>query len=238
MPMPLPVPPIIAYQDQAILVIHKPAGWPVQPDKTGAPDLLSWLEQTTGPGPFYLVHRLDRPVSGLIVVARRPAGQSALTRQMARGQFSKRYLAVVCAHPAADQGDLTDYLQKNERLNLSQVVSPDARQAKQARLHYRCLQRCSDPSGQPLSLLAIDLETGRHHQIRVQMAHAGWPLWGDSKYNPARTGRSGWQAPALLAWQLTFIHPADGRRLRFTAGFPAEFPWTLFSPPVTGEIDR
>jgi 23S rRNA pseudouridine1911/1915/1917 synthase len=154
-----------------------------------------------------------------------------LTRQMTQKTFAKRYLAVVCGHPGADQAELCDYLVKNEALNVSRVVESTHRQAKRAVLRYTCLERSVDAEGQPLALLAIDLETGRHHQIRVQMAHAGLPLWGDTKYNPARNQKGSWQAIGLLAWQLSFNHPITGRLLAFTAPMPDDFPWSLFAKP-------
>lgn len=234
---PVPTEPSIAYQDRDLLVVFKPAGWPVQPDKTGSPDLLAWARLACGDAALYLVHRLDRPVSGLVILARRPAIQTALTRQMSLpAGLAKRYLAVVCGQPPADVGTLTDYLAKNERLNRSRIATPDHPQAKLARLHYQCLQCVQTPDGQLLSLLAIDLETGRHHQIRVQLAHAGWPIWGDTKYNPDSHSRKGWQTIALLAWRLSFAHPVNGRRLDLLAPWPVSPPWTLFCQP--GEPDR
>lgn len=220
----------ILFQDRSILVAVKPAGVPSQPDKTGGEDLLSMLSRQLNlqAGQLLPVHRLDRPVGGLIAVARTAAAQTALTRQMGDKTICKSYLAVVCGSPDQKAGDLHDFLLKNERLNVSRVVPASQPGAKSARLFYEVLQTLESADGQILSLLKIRLDTGRHHQIRVQMAHAGWPLWGDTKYNPALRLAGGWHAIALLAAGLAFRHPLDGRPLEFSLPLPDQTPFSLF----------
>jgi len=220
----------ILYQDRSLIVAVKPAGVPSQPDKSGGEDLLSMLVSQLGlqSGQLLPVHRLDRPVGGLIVVARTAAAQTALTRQMGDRTMSKSYLAVVCGLPSDQAGELHDYLIKNERLNVSRVVPAGQAGAKSARLFYEVMKVLEIEDGQHLSLLKIRLDTGRHHQIRVQMAHAGWPLWGDTKYNPALRQAGGWHTIALVAAALTFRHPADGRQLEFSLPLPDQAPFSLF----------
>lgn len=220
----------ILFQDRHLLVVVKPAGMPSQPDKTGSEDLLTILAQKLGPasGSLLPVHRLDRPVAGLLVVARTPSVQAALTRQMGDRSLTKAYLAVVCGSPAVQSGELNNFLVKNERLNVSRVTVAGSSGAKAARLSFTVLASSTTAGGETLTLLRIQLETGRHHQIRVQMAHAGWPLWGDTKYNPAFRHAGGWHAIALVAAELRFQHPADGRRLEFALPMPEQEPFRQF----------
>ncbi len=220
----------LLFCDKSLLVAFKPAGVPSQPDKTGSDDLLSLLARQLKIKPDSLlpVHRLDRPVSGLIVIARTGPVQAALTRQMEEHFMAKTYLAVVCGRPCPTEAILTDYLLKNERLNTSRVIDAALKNGKRAQLQYATIG-IAEVDGQPLSLLAIDLETGRHHQIRVQMAHAGWPLWGDTKYNPALKNVGGWHQLALIASELTFQHPVSGQTLTFKLPMPKELPFSFFS---------
>ena len=162
------------FRSETLAVVCKPAGMPSQPDKTGDTDLLAALAQDIACQPDHLfpVHRLDRPVSGLVVVARSAHAQTQLTQQLNDKRFTKRYLSVVNGRPEPAEGELTDYLVKNEKLNLSRVTSETQRGSKAARLVYRVLANSCDSEGKPISLVEIQLETGRHHQIRVQIGRA------------------------------------------------------------------
>lgn len=226
----------IVFEDDSLLVVEKPAGIPVQTDKTGSANLLEILQKQRPSCRLYLVHRLDRPVFGLVVFAKSAKTQTELTRQMSRHEFRKNYRCVVENGPANNQGALTDLLSKQENRNISEVVDPSSsgHKAREARLSYQVLARKTD-EGRQLCLLQIELDTGRHHQIRVQLSHAGWPIIGDRKYNPgydagsfAGPGRTGLKI-ALQASCVRLIHPENGQQLQFQASIPREWPWNLFA---------
>lgn len=210
----------IIYEDSEILVCHKPAGFAVQSARCGSMDMESALKNYLAAGcpgkiPYLgVVHRLDQPVEGLIVFAKTPGAAKSLSRQISSGQVSKQYLAVVSGKPVQREGALEDYLKKDGKTNTSQVTQKNIPGAKRARLSYRILQEISDErleSGQR-SLVRICLETGRHHQIRVQMAHAGMPLVGDRKYN----GEESVKLPlGLCSFMLVFQHPKTGKEMKF-----------------------
>lgn len=214
----------VLYEDNHLLVVVKPANLPVNLDESADEDLLSLLkgylkEKYHKPGNVYLglVHRLDRPVGGVMVFARTSKAASRLARAMQSGGFAKSYLAVGCGK-AAEEKQLRDYLTKDPGTNTSRVT--DEKNGKLAVLSYRLLEYRD-----PLSLLKVDLQTGRSHQIRVQLSHDGLPLWGDQRYNPdARIG----QQIALFACSLSFPHPITGQLLTFSARPEAREPWIRF----------
>ncbi len=221
------VEPRVVFEDDWMLVVEKPAGLPVQPDRAGSANLLEVLRQDRNSGDLFLVHRLDRPVFGLVVLAKSAKVQTALTRQMASREFRKTYRCVVEKGPEADYGVLTDLLIKQGNQNVSHVVDRQTAgsQAREARLSFQVLER-TQTAGQMLCLLQIELDTGRHHQIRVQLSHAGWPIVGDQKYNSG-TGPDK-QPIALQAWTITLTHPVNGQILEFQASTPTLWPWNLF----------
>lgn len=211
----------IIYEDRQILVCHKPAGLAVQNASFGRRDMESmartYLAEKGGRANPYLgvVHRLDQPVQGLVMFAKTPKAAASLSAQVQDGRMKKEYLAVVCGRMPRKRDTLCHYLKKDGRTNLSRIVEKETPGAKRASLSYEVLGEQGD-----FSLVKIYLETGRHHQIRVQMAAAGAPLYGDMKYNPA--AQSG-QTLALCASRLELFHPADGRRMSFftePTGFP------------------
>ncbi|MDO4567662.1 MAG: RluA family pseudouridine synthase [Clostridia bacterium] len=203
----------IIYEDNHLLVAEKPPNMPVQEDASHDMDLLRTLktyvkEKYDKPGEAYLglVHRLDRPVGGVMVFARTSKAAERLSAQFASKRAKKRYVALVCAK-AEPEGVLTDYLVRDEATNNTRVASESAAGAKNAKLSYR---RIAARDG--LSLLDVELSTGRHHQIRVQLASRGMPIWGDQRYNPeARPG----QQIALWAYGLTVEHPTQKLPMRF-----------------------
>ena len=213
----------ILYEDNSILVIRKPAGLAVQSARIGQPDVVSELKSYlakragTGRGEPYLavIHRLDQPVEGLLVFAKEKKAAAALTKQLSEGTLNKRYYAVLCGYPECSEGELVDYLRKEG--NAAVVVTgreKDFPDAKKAKLHYCILQKISQPC--PLSLADVSIETGRFHQIRVQFAHAGWPLLGDTKYGgDAVTGNLSYWGVALCAYALEVIHPVTGKKMAF-----------------------
>ncbi|MGM0396765.1 MAG: RluA family pseudouridine synthase [Bacillota bacterium] len=168
----------ILLEDNDIIVVEKPPGVPCQRDKTGDVDLMTAL----GRDYLGLVHRLDRPVGGVMVYAKTQAASSWLSRAISDRALFKEYLAIACGKPENQEGELVDYLKKLRTINMSKVVSEDDKASKKAILQYRILESVDDKEFGTLSLLHIILLTGRHHQIRVQLSHAGIPLWGDTKY--------------------------------------------------------
>lgn len=213
----------VLYEDNHLLVVEKPMNVPVQADASGDKDLLTACkgyikERYQKPGEVYLglVHRLDRPVGGVMVFARTSKAAARLTEQFSAHKAQKRYVAMV-AGSAPSEGRLTDFLLKNESTNTTSVVQEGTPGAKQARLSFRTLARAEG-----LSLLDVNLQTGRPHQIRVQLSHAGFPIKGDQRYNPdAQVG----EQIRLWAYALTIAHPTLKEPMTFYAlpTFP-EFP--------------
>ena len=213
----------VLYEDNHLLVVKKPANVPVQADASGDEDLLTACkayikEKYQKPGEVYLglVHRLDRPVGGVMVFARTSKAAARLTEQFSAHRAQKRYAAVV-EGTAPGEGRLFDWLLKNEGTNTTSVVKEGTPGAKAARLSFRTLARTKG-----LSLLDVDLQTGRPHQIRVQLSRAGFPIRGDQRYNPrAKVG----EQIRLWAYALTIAHPTLKEEMTFYALPPFdEFP--------------
>ncbi|MDO4261198.1 MAG: RNA pseudouridine synthase [Eubacteriales bacterium] len=222
----------ILHDDQSFLVVCKFAGLAVQSARASEPDLMSMLrnelaEREETNRYLGLVNRLDQPVEGLVLVARSEKAAADLSRQVAdHDRMEKWYEALVCGKPAAPEGTLVDYLRKDGRTNTSGVVDKGTAGAKRSELRYEVIRTWED-----VSLLRIRLLTGRHHQIRVQLAHAGFPIVGDAKYGGAKTrpsvmgaaapGRAAAQPESrssrlcLCACRLTFRHPLTGERMDF-----------------------
>lgn len=215
----------ILFEDAFILAVVKPQGMPSQADKTGDPDLLSQLEAYTKQ-PLGLLHRLDRPVGGVMLFAKTKEAEASLSKDLQEGRLHKKYLAVLCGRLPAEQGTLEDYLLKNARTNLSEVVSKDRKGAKKAILHYTRIAEQETDMGW-LTLAEIKLETGRHHQIRVQTSHAGVPIWGDRKYHKNFPKR-GKTEIALWSYQLEGVHPKTKAPFFFTAK-PEKEPFSIFA---------
>jgi len=213
----------VLYEDNHIIVVIKEPNIPSQSDKTGDVDMLTMVknyvkEKYNKPGEVYigLVHRLDRPVGGLMVFARTSKAASRLSEQVRNKTFKKKYLAVVDGIFDEKNGTLIDYLYKDERNNISKVVPETKKNAKMAKLDYEVLNY---DNKRDLSLVKIDLHTGRHHQIRVQMAHAGHSLFGDQKYGTRGKGKQ----IRLWAYEIEFEHPTTKEQLKFT-----DYPdWTM-----------
>lgn len=215
----------VLYEDNHLLAVIKPANLPTQADRSGDDDLLSILKGYIGnkyqkPGNVYmgLVHRLDRPVGGAMVFARTSKAAARLSDAFARHAQDRRYLAVLQGVPEGPR-TLEDWLIKDGRTGMVRVVEPCAPGAKRALLDSRPLA-VSDG----LTLSEVQLHTGRAHQIRVQHAHEGYPLWGDARYGGGRPG----QQIALWAAFLSFEHPVRDERLSFCAPPPEIAPWTRF----------
>ena len=206
----------VLYEDNHIIVVEKPANVLSQGDATGDVDLLTMVKQYVKvkynkPGNVYigLVHRLDRPVGGVMVFAKTSKAASRLSDQVREKIFKKKYLAVVDGKFEHNSGELEDYLYKDERNNMSKVVSKDKKNAKLAKLDYEVLAYNEVKN---LSLVRINLHTGRHHQIRVQFSSRNHPLWGDQRYNKdAKVG----QQIALHSYRLTITHPVTKEKMTF-----------------------
>ena len=219
----------ILYEDAVILAAVKPQGMPAQADKTGDLDLLSALEEYTKQ-PLGLLHRLDRPVGGVMLFAKEKQAEAFLAKEIQEHRLKKTYLTVLCGRLPAEEGRWEDYLLKNARTNLSEVVSRERKGAKRAALRYRRLAERETEQG-ALTLAEIELETGRHHQIRVQTSHAGVPIWGDKKYNKTLPKR-GRTEIALWSYRLEGIHPQTKEKFSFTAK-PEKDPFSLFAEELT-----
>lgn len=208
----------VVYEDNHIIVVIKPINIPVQADKTGDLDLLTMVkeyvkEKYNKPGEVYigLVHRLDRMVGGLMVFARTSKAASRISEYIRSRQFKKKYIAIVNG-TLTGSATLTDYLIKNERLNMSRVVDANTKNAKEAVLEYNVISNFKYMD-KDYSLVNVDLKTGRHHQIRVQLANVGYPLYGDIKYGQ-KVNKVG-QILALWSSYLSFYHPTKDEYLKF-----------------------
>lgn len=224
--------PTILYEDNHLIVAVKPQNLLTQGDDTGDENLLDQVkayvkEKYDKPGEAYigLVHRMDRPVGGLLVFARTSKAAARLSEQVRTHELSRQYVCVAEGE-APDRFTYVDYLTKDLENNRVTVLPPYLKlQGKEAILHGRTVARRDG-----LSLVAIQLETGRAHQIRVQMQHAGFPLWGDHRYGNGK----GKEQIALWGMRLSFIHPVSKEQMLFIAPAPEEKPWLLFERELRG----
>ncbi len=214
----------LLYEDNHVLVVVKPKNIPTQADSSTDLDFLTMLKQyrkekEQKPGNVYLglVHRLDRPVSGIMVFAKTSKAAKRLSEQLQTHELTKEYHAVLCGSPQK-QDTLEDYLVKDTKTNRTTIT--DQAHGKLAILSYQVLSQKDH-----LSLVKIQLKTGRSHQIRVQFSSRGYPLWGDQRYNK-KAGEN--EQIALIASALTFYHPITKEKLHFEISLPNTYPWTLF----------
>lgn len=220
----------VLYEDNHLLVVEKPRNMPIQEDVSKDLDLLNEAKQYlinkyNKPGDAFLglVHRLDRPVGGVVLFAKTSKAASRISNEIRLRRFDRRYLAVVRGTPEKKNDQLVDYLLKDHHKNKSQVVSSSTKDAKKAVLDYKVL--ASDLK-KDLSLLSIQLHTGRSHQIRVQLSHLGHAIYGDQKYGQA-VNKVGQQI-ALWAVELSVNHPTKKEPINITCPPPNEYPWNLF----------
>ena len=205
----------ILFEDNHIIVVEKLPNIPSQSDKTGDIDMLTLVkeyirEKYNKPGNVYLglVHRLDRPVGGVMIFAKTSKAASRLSNQVREKKFKKVYLAVVDGKFENKNGGLIDYLYKDERNNISKVVKKEKKNAKEARLDYEVIKYDEIKN---LSLVKIDLHTGRHHQIRVQLSNFGHSIFGDQKYGTRGKGKQ----IALWAYKLIIEHQITNEKMVF-----------------------
>lgn len=209
----------ILYEDDDIIVCIKEAGIATQTKRIGQKDMESMLRtyrmQKGEPSYIGTVHRLDQPVSGVMVFAKTKESAGNLSRQIATKAADKFYYAVTDGLPGRKKGILQDYLLRDGRTNLSKVVTAQTNGAKRAELSYEVLEQ-NDKN----AVLRIQLHTGRHHQIRVQLAHAGCPLVGDRKYNFKENVKASGQPLALCSYKIAVKHPKTGRMVSYEIDLP------------------
>lgn len=215
----------ILYEDNHLFIVEKPNNMPVQEDRSKDPDLLTILKEDikvryNKPGNVYLalVHRLDRPVGGAIVFAKTSKAASRMANLLRKRELQRSYLAVVRGSVKQNSATLTHYLQKDKRRNFVRAVEKGSRGAKKAILHYEVLGRKNN-----LTFLHVKLETGRSHQIRVQLSEIGHPLYGDQRYGQD-VNKVGQQI-ALWSHSLSFIHPVRRTELTVKSYPQADIPW-------------
>ncbi|MBO5398099.1 MAG: RluA family pseudouridine synthase [Clostridia bacterium] len=203
------------YEDNHIIVVEKPVNIPSQGDKTGDIDMLSIIkaylkEKYNKPGEVYLglVHRLDRPTGGVMVFAKTSKAASRLSEQVRNKEMHKQYLCIVDGQMEEKQGTFKDYLYKNEKTNTSRIAKPNEKNAKEAILDYEVIKYNEEIN---LSVIKVNLHTGRHHQIRVQFSSRNHSLYGDQKYGTRGRGKQ----LALWAFSLSFKHPTTKEVLLF-----------------------
>lgn len=216
---------MVIYEDNHLLIVSKRPGEIVQGDKTGDVPMVESLKlylkkKYNKPGNVFLglVHRLDRPVGGLVIFAKTSKALSRMTQMFAKGEVQKSYLAIVTDKPQEAQARLTHYLARNEKQNKSYAYHQERANSKRAELSYRLIS-----NGEHYHLVEVDLHTGRHHQIRCQLSAIGCPIKGDLKYGAKRSNPDG--SISLLSYRLRFRHPVSGVDLDIKAPLPNERIW-------------
>jgi len=215
----------VLFEDNHLLIVNKKSGDIVQGDKTGDKPLSDVVkeyikEKYNKPGEVFLgvVHRLDRPTSGIIIFARTSKALERLNKMLRERTISKTYWAVVKNTPLKEKDSLIHFLKKNPKNNKSTVFTKETDASKKAILHYLVIKKLDN-----YSLLKIDLETGRHHQIRAQLAYIGSPIKGDLKYGASRSNKDG--SIHLHARKISFTHPVSKENILFLAPIPNETIW-------------
>lgn len=215
----------VLYEDNHIIIVNKESGEIVQGDKTGDVPLSDIVKQYVKethakPGAVFLgvVHRLDRPVSGVVVFAKTSKALTRLNNMFRDGEIHKTYWALCSNRPEKIEGELDNWLVRNEKQNKSYVYDKEKPNAKRARLHYQVIGATDR-----YTLIEVHLMTGRHHQIRSQLAHIGCPIKGDLKYGAKRSNPDG--SISLLARRVEFIHPVSKEKIIVEAPLPNDNIW-------------
>ena len=218
----------VVYEDNHIIVVNKTSSEIVQGDKTGDTPLSEMVKQYLKekyhkPGNVFIgvTHRLDRPVSGLVVFAKTSKALPRLNEMFRNGEVKKTYWAIVKECPKETEGELVHYLVRNEKQNKSYAYDKGVKNSKKAVLHYKLIGH-----SQNYYLLEVDLKTGRHHQIRCQLAKMGCPIKGDLKYGSPRSNPDG--SICLHARTVQFVHPVSKEEIRLTAPVPEGNLWNGF----------
>lgn len=220
----------VIYDDNHIVIVNKKSGEIVQGDKTGDTPLSdvvkAWIKETYAkPGNVFLgvVHRLDRPVSGCVIFAKTSKALSRMNDMFRNGEVHKTYWAIVQNEPAEPEATLTHWLTRNEKQNKSYAFDHEVKGSKKAILSYKVIGR-SDR----YTLLEVHLMTGRHHQIRCQLASIGCPIKGDRKYGAHRSNTD--DSISLLARRVEFVHPVSKKPISIEAPFPEDALWKTIAP--------
>lgn len=215
----------VVYEDNHLIIVNKNSSEIVQGDKTGDTPLSDIVKQYLKekyhkPGNVFVgvVHRLDRPVSGLVVFAKTSKALSRLNEMFKKSEVRKTYWAIVKNRPDKEEGELIHYLVRNEKQNKSYAYDKEVPGSKKAILHYRLVA-----SSENYHLLEVDLKTGRHHQIRCQLAKMGCPIKGDLKYGSPRSNPDG--SISLHAHRVSFVHPVSKKEITVEAPLPDETLW-------------
>ena len=223
----------VLYEDNHLIIVNKAAGEIVQGDKTGDKPLSEMVKEylkvkynKSGNVFCGVTHRLDRPTSGVVVFAKTSKALSRLNEMFKKGQMDKTYWAIVKKRPAKEEDTLTHYLIKTERNNKSTAYDTEKPNTKKAVLHYKLIA-----SSDNYHLLEVDLETGRHHQIRCQLSKIGSPIKGDLKYGAERSNPDG--SISLHARKISFIHPVSKEKIEVTAPVPEDSLWKALGVSIS-----
>lgn len=228
----------VLYEDNHIIIVSKQSGEIVQGDKTGDTTLAETVaqylkEKYAKPGNVFVgvTHRLDRPVSGVVVLAKTSKALARMNDMFSKGSVDKRYLAIVRNRPVRPEGELVNWLVRNEKQNRSYAYDKEVPNSKKAVLKYRLVA-----SSVNYHLLEVKLETGRHHQIRCQLAKMGCPIKGDLKYGAERSNPDG--SISLHAYHITFEHPVSHVVIDVKAPLPMDSLWQSFSSELSQIQER
>ncbi|MBQ0095792.1 MAG: RNA pseudouridine synthase [Bacteroidaceae bacterium] len=228
----------VLYEDNHIIIVSKQSGEIVQGDKTGDTTLAETVaqylkEKYAKPGNVFVgvTHRLDRPVSGVVVLAKTSKALARMNDMFSKGSVDKRYLAIVRNRPVRPEGELVNWLVRNEKQNRSYAYDKEVPNSKKAVLKYRLVA-----SSVNYHLLEVKLETGRHHQIRCQLAKMGCPIKGDLKYGAERSNPDG--SISLHAYHITFEHPVSHVVIDVKAPLPLDSLWQSFSSELSQIQER
>lgn len=221
----------ILYEDNHLLVVEKPVNMPVQEDSSKDLDLLNLakkylVKKYNKPGDAFLglIHRLDRPVGGVILFAKTSKAASRVSNEIRLNRLDRVYYTIVRGQPMKSKATLTDYLLKDTKTNMTSVVKKSNKDAKKAVLDYEVINKNRK---EDLSLLRVKLHTGRSHQIRVQLAYMGHPIYGDQRYGH-KVNKVGQQI-SLWAYELGVKHPTKDEIVTVQSELPNEYPWSLFN---------
>lgn len=224
----------ILFEDRYVIAVEKPQSIPVQSDKTNDEDLMfyvkNYLRDKSGYEEPYLglIHRIDRPVGGVVVFAKNKFANSALSEQIRTNNIKKEYIAVVCGIPSKEEDILEDYMKKLVTINMSKITDSKDKNAKLARLKYTVVESAKDKEYGELSLVKVELFTGRHHQIRLQLSNSNMPIWGDNKYNKMFVKKKEFTNIALWSYEYSFKHPKTTEDIIIRNAPKDVFPFNLF----------